>query len=588
MTVTGIPTTASRLSCKGQETGFSEVVRVGEEVVCTIEVRDDEKATTGVPSDFSRATTVGGIIGGLKSEIVSVGNGSKMTFLLNAPTTAGEEFVVVGRMVSNSVFAENHTMNVRGAPTDRSVLECKGEETGLVGVAHYDEMISCVINVRDDDSPTTGFATDFGAPEVNPSALNLSSLAASASGDQMSFRLKAPASGTLEIRGRMGDGSHFLSLDGTVRSLVFMQLLSHPTNRSSIDCEGTVSGTLNVRSEEAVVCTISPRNFEGVRVSSIASDFSSNQYTEGGTNISALTVDGGEVVGSSLSFTLDAPSNISDFFWVAAVLKDGTMTEKFQLHMIGTPANTSTLSCKGKTSDSVYVTAGEFVECNVVFRNADGELTTGLTSDFESPVLSGGFIRQTAATSESRHSMSFEISAPLSPQDVSVSLTLSNNGPALRGIFFHVLGVPTEHSTLDCVGEETAANTVRLGGVVVCTISAKDEDGSTTGFSDLFTEPETTGTYNSSYGIQKSNPDFFEKHVFKVTAPSIVGGGQLLITGRMKEGNTKFSEGAFVMYLIEFPDHTSELECESLRYPDSVHVRSGEHVGCFILAHTIG
>jgi len=244
-----------------------------------------------------------------------------------------------------------------------------------------------VITVKDDATPTTGVATDFGIPKVEggTSLTPSSGVVFVPGGATMTFELVSPSTvgDLLAITGRMATGTLF------AEGAVYLTVVGTPTTASSVACTGDRSGTTSVRVGELVTCIITVNDDSGA-TTGVPSDFDSPAII-GGTNPSPST--GVALVGggSTMKITVVAPTTVGATFTVTGKLASGEDFSEgaFDLTVVGSPTTKSTVACEGDRSGTPSIRVGEDITCVVTVEDDSGP-TTGVATDFALPIIVGG------------------------------------------------------------------------------------------------------------------------------------------------------------------------------------------------------
>lgn len=576
LTVTGTPTAKSILACSGVRSQTTSL-RVGEEALCIITVKDNSGPTTGVASDFASPTTVGHV--GNAPLITYVAGGATMSFKVTAPSTVGQAFSVRGKMANGDSFDQIAVeLTVVGTPTSKSVLSCVGQRSQTTSV-RVNEDVDCVITVRDDISTTTAVAEDFDEPTIVGGSKKSpgTGVLFVPGGATMTFVVTSPSSigSSFTIRGKLKDGN--VDFDGTAT----LTVVGTPTELSTLACQGKRSGTNTVRTSEVVECTITFKDENGP-TTGVKEDFAPATIVGGGSyTFSSVTPD-------FLVFEATAPSSITEFT-IRGKLTEGEKVidqAPFVVTVAGTPTTKSTLACLGVRSGTTSVRVSEKVRCTITVQD-DISPTTGVASDYSSPEVVGGLNLSPAvgvSFVEGGATMIIELDSP-----PSVGATLSVRGRMANGDPFDqlavslvVVGTPTKQSIAACRGDRSQTTSVRVGEVVTCTFTVRDNQGTTTGVAEDFATPVVVGGTDANPASGVSFVSGGSTMTLVLKAPTVVG-APFTVTGKMSaaNGGELFDHGAVQLIVVGTPTASSTVACVGDRSGTSF-VRISEVATCTI------
>jgi len=374
----GTPSIDSLLSCVSVRSGTVST-RINELVNCTITVKDGPSSTTtSLASDFQSPALVGGT---LASPVASSNLYTLMTFTVLSPSSIGTTMSVTGRLSNGLLFSQGaFQLAMMGTPTVASTVACRGmrSQTPVVRIA---ELVLCNITIRDNTGITTADLVDFDLPYVEggqlASAMRLEPATA------IAFNVTAPnqVGAAFSVTGVLAGGANFS------QGKFAVTVVGTPTAQSSIQCVGIRSGSVYVRVNETVACTVYIRDGVGP-TTGVATDFAA-LVTNGGVRSSAFVSSNDY---SMVYFNVTAPSTKHLVFSVIGALSWGVNFTQgfFDLTVVGTPDVTSSLSCVGARSQTTFVRVSETVICNITARDSVSFATASVPQDFGYAVVVNG------------------------------------------------------------------------------------------------------------------------------------------------------------------------------------------------------
>jgi hypothetical protein len=579
--VVGTPTASSTLACIGRRSQTTSM-RVSEEVDCTITVRDETGTTSGVASDFASPLTIGGTNLNPSSGVTFVTGGATMTFSLQAPATVGETFQVFGRLADGTNFTQGAVeLTVVGTPTEESTLACVGARSGTTSL-RINEVATCTITVRDGTGATTGVASDFGNPVLvgglSPSPS--SGVGFVSGGATMTFNVTAPGTvgADFQVMGALASGTNF------TQGFVTLVVVGTPTSASTLACVGRDSGTSSVRVSVAVVCTITVNDDSGA-TTGVASDFTS-PIVIGGIDVqpSSGVISVGD--GSTMTFNVTSPSTVGATFEIIGVLADDSNFTQgaFSMTVVGSPSVASTISCAGSRSGTTSLRAGEEALCTIAVKDDGGLSTTGVATDFATPLVIDGSVTDPSSGVNfvsGGATMTFKVSVSTTVGDVTKVIgRLADGTNFTQGAFdLLVVGTPTASSTLACIGRRSQTTSMRVSEEVDCTITVRDETGTTSGVASDFASPLTIGGTNLNPSSGVTFVTGGATMTFSLQAPATVG-ETFQVFGRLADG-TNFTQGAVELTVVGTPTEESTLACVGAR-SGTTSLRINEVATCTI------
>jgi hypothetical protein len=570
--VVGTPSANSSLTCVGQESLSSSLVKRLETVTCTLVVADANGPTTGIASDFSVPTVTGGTsVSPLLAAAAPFNDGSRFVFSFTTTATAVSSTVRV--FLADGVTELNNrvTLAVRGRPTAASTLTCVGNVTGTTTV-RINEVVRCAVAARDALGPTTAALSDFSIPSVSAGQVLTATLEGNNNASLFSFFTRAPADTSTTFSVSIALNSSGINIIGSPFQL---DVRGQPTNASVLSCQGQSTGEKSVRAGQAVICFIFVRN-QAASTTAFAVDFDLN-VTQG--TVSSPLAESSK--GAFMTATVLASSAVGDSVVIRATLADGSplLDTSEAIAILGIPTEASTLTCVGDSSNSSTVQILERVTCTIFVRNASSP-TMGLSSDFLAPASVGGTQIDVIQPVDAGRRMQFKVTAPaVAGDEFSVTGRIRNGGGTSfsQGPFrLTVLGRPTRDSVILCAGARSGSLSVRTLETVVCHIWVQDSDGNTTGAPSDFASPQLSAGVLAS-ALRSNGAGTFIS--FNVTAPSTVG-AYFTIIGKLEDG-TPFSQGALQLTVVGTPTVNSTVACAGVRSGTS-SVRVGERALCTI------
>jgi len=417
LTVVGIPTVDSLLSCAGAVSG-NTIVKAGEIILCTITVRDGSSATTGVVGDFAVYST------SVTGSLVSSADYSIVTFNVTAPSAVGARVIITGALASGSNFSQGAlTVVVAGTPTVDSSMVCVGVRSGTTFV-RVNENVNCTITARDGPSSlTTSVPTDFASP------LTLNGQAVSAvfggSGQEQpsiwqAANITSPAAvgAPFRIVGRLADGRNFS------QGPLSLTVVGTPASGSTLSCVGVRSGNGFVRVNDIVACTIVIRDGSNAVTTGVVADFQAPVVVNG--QLQTGLVLSGDMM--AISFNLTAGNAIGSNASITVQLQDGSQLNVAYVTIVTNPSTQSRLVCVGQISNAgLNVRPGETVGCTISIRDANNQATLGQPDDYRSPTVVGG-TSLSALSQGTSTSIVFTVVAPNSYGATFTILGLMQNG----------------------------------------------------------------------------------------------------------------------------------------------------------------
>jgi len=586
--VLGIPSALSTLSCKGS-LALGQPVRIGETLTCTITIKNaDNAATTGLETDFGASATTGGT--NLGSNAKS-SNYLTVTHTIKAPTTAGSSFLVTGKLADGTLFNEGaKSFVVVGQPTTASTLVCVGQTSGT-NLVTLSEKATCTITAKDANGLTTGYASDFVAPAITGTGTfdgtaGISVSGGGDSGEKFTFVVGSFGNAvgeTVKIKGKVAGGGS----DVFTTAEFTLTIVGTPTTDSAVACVGDVTNSVNVRTSEAVTCTITVKDASGTTGGS-ASDFSAPTVV-GGTGVTAYAAASDSTASATkLEFKMAAPPGYGNTFTVENRLVNGVSKltpNKITLTVFGRPDKTCTLACvAANPTSATKIRAGGTATCTITVKELTAA-TTGQIGDFDKAVIVGGTTAtQPAGTSDAK-TLTFTVPAP-STVGASFSITGrviigSTTYNFLQGAYaMAVMGTPDAKSTLDCVGKATPGAYVRKGENAVCTITIKDANGDpTTGFASDYGTTDVTGGAVASGGLTSITSD--TEVQFEVTPTADVG-EDFKVRALLADDQTVVDNAATTIVVIGTPSTASILACTGETDSSATFVRISEVITCII------
>lgn len=209
LVVLGQPDEKSKIACKGKvtlNTDTQPVVRIGEEVVCTIQAHTGTAATSGLTSNFKTGTVTGGTkVTSITDTGASTNAKSVFEFTSTAPRKADDAFTVEATTATNKALVPAKvTTNVIGVPSSASTIACVGASTN--NHVRKGETVTCTITIIDDADTTTGLAADFTKSITIPATASQGTLSGGKTSGDFG---KATAGATFLVTGVWSGGTKF-------------------------------------------------------------------------------------------------------------------------------------------------------------------------------------------------------------------------------------------------------------------------------------------------------------------------------------------------------------------------------------------
>jgi hypothetical protein len=575
LSVFGVPTSNSVLLCVGTSSG-SAVVRIGEVVGCRITPRNSGNIIAAAfASDFVASSPVG-----VPGALVTLSNAELFTFNVTFPTLTvpGDTGLVMVATGGANITSSPLLITVAGSPTVDSVLSCVGVNSRTAQV-QAGETVNCTIFARSAPSQsTTALASDF-ATALTLNGLNVGPAQRAGNGSIFFFTVTAPAVGTpFTVTGRLASGANF------TQGPVTIQVLGTPTSASTLACYSLRSGSTFVRVSEVTVCNITVRDDQGT-TAGVAGDFGLPDVSVGAST--SITVIQSTQNGLFMVFNVTSPSSRLTPFAVRGrtAALDVFTQGFFPLTMVGTPTADSTLQCLGYRSGTSFLRVDEVAQCTIRVRDALGT-STGTAADF-SAIVTGGSSSLALTRAAGGSLVRFDVTAPNTvgaPFSV-VGVVTDSGANFTSGPFpLTVVGTPTVHSTVSCVGARSQTTFVRVQELVVCTVTVNQGPGlPTTGVEEDFGVAIVVGGSDQT-PISKIGAGLTMQ--FNVTASSVVG-GEFFVVGVLANGSANFTQGSVPVTVVGTPTTTSRLSCVGLR-SQTAFVRVSELVTCFVTVFRFG
>jgi hypothetical protein len=586
--VLGSPTSASVLTCVGDETGSATVVKTSEQVTCTIDVKNGVGFTTALAADFATPTSVGGTsISTRTATKTNAGTATAktaITFTVDAPGTPGlNSFnisVALAAQFGNAALADHLFPTVVGRPTIKSTLSCTPLEI------RHSQNVTCTITATDNAGATTGFGADFTVTTLG--GVTAKGLVATATGATFTTLHTAPATsgGTFTVTGADAVTSVPFS-SGAVSFLV----MGTPAVNSIIVCQGDNTASSDyVRASGTASCVITVRNTANTAVNAFVTDFADPDVvgvtlkTVAGKNVTRVTN------GATMTVKLDAPASVGTTCQYVGKLASGaTFTEGAKsIVTIGTPTANSNLSCTGASSGTEILEAGEIANCVITVNDAGGP-TTALATDFGLPVSTGSSVTVPQFVGGGS-TMTFSVVAP--PATTTKFTVTGSLSAALGGANFSqgeyvlsMVGTATVASKISCVGERSGTTSVRQLEVTECTIQGVDSLGSDTNAQKTqFATPLLVGgTFIAGENLTGASD--YSVTTIKVKAPAAVTAFSVL--GRLSD-TSAFSQGQQSLTVVGTPNNFTNVSCVGDRSGRVTDVRRNESITCTVYFHDTG
>jgi hypothetical protein len=607
--VVGQPTTRSTITCLGKTYGLVSV-RIDETVQCFIHVRDASGVTTGFPADFGAPNVVKGTYvtsSGIKEQSGGK-SGSTMVFDVTpvAGTALGSTIDITGKVGTSGFVDANGAANVYkgikiiGTPTAKSIIVCVGDDSGTLEV-RTGEVVTCTITSRSDTAAVTALAVDFISGTI-VGGTAVTAVASATNLETHTFKVTAPttAGADFSIVSKLSaTGNAVLDHDtngatngGTGGAKIEFVVAGRPDSTSTLSCVGPQSDTKKLRAGDTATCTITPKT-NGVDTTGSAADFA-QAITEGSNPSSPAVPTNGD--GSSLTFTVTAPSTAGALFTITARVKINNVNVKFAagaytMTLIGTPGTESTMVCNGESTPGSFVrhATNEKAKCVISIKatiNGVVKGTTGFASDFGTPTVVGGSAGSISAQASDTE-MTFlvtrtaDIGATFSVRGKLSSTGTPNIDAAASAV--EIVGTPTDASTIACVGQElSATDIVRTTEIVDCTLTCHDANGKTTCLVADFGNPLLVGGTGASSFIRVAktadNAPYTDL-TFTVNSPSAIGTNTFTIQIKLAD-NTEVGTHSFPT-VVGRPTIASEIDCAGAAGAGKP-VRKGETVTCTI------
>jgi hypothetical protein len=565
----GAPTRHSTLGCTGAANALN-IVRHSEQVRCTINVRDATGPTTGISQDYGTPNVIPSSSLPIGWSYAESPNKQTVNFTLQAPSTPGSTFRVRGTMESNSpIFLQDFvTINVRGTPTIKSTMVCSSSSIDTL-LFRIGDTITCTYFPRTGSGVrTTGFATDLMAPLMTPALVYTASpIASTDSGSTFTFSFVVPTASVSGVNFTMGDQlqltgrlSSSTALDQGPQALVFVDV---PTSQSTLHCVGALTSSAVVHTGETVVCNITLLTAGGALTTGFPSDFDTPNITAGSA-LTPIITQSGAVYDTVMTFTLVAPATPQSFSVAAALLSGAPLSGSPKIIVTRSYATTaSTLSCAGFLSGTAFVTENELVNCTIVARDSTG-LIDAIVSDFFTPAVTGGtLVSVLTAVPGNLSLVRFTVQAPAQAGTFFfVRGRLSANVVFTQPAFsITVLGLPTQLSSVACVGVVSQQTLIRAGDNATCTVLPRNGNGVRMAtFAAGFGLPVVV---NGDSPTALRTSDAGNSFVFTLRAyANLSANAQVTVTGTLANGTT-FSTAASTLTVVGQPTVDSVLDCVS-------------------------
>jgi len=339
------------------------------------------------------------------------------------------------------------------------------------------------------------------------------------------------------------------------------------------------SGTSTVKTLETVKCTITAQNAGGY-TTGLESDFDVAS-TIGGTDVTVPVLPSGGT-GSTFEFTVKAPATLITFTIKGILASGPTDLNEVTLTVKGRPGPLSTVVCTALST--TLIRAGAEADCIITVKDAFGDATSGEEADFATPIVDGGTFNGPLVAAGGGATMTFKATAPSTPGSLFVITGKLADGREFNSAptQLSVIGQPTAKSTLDCVGMTSGIASVRASEDVLCTITVRDDSGTTTGMAADFTTGTITGGTSARELVSTRSGALM---TFKVTAPSTTGAA-FTVRGQLN-GGTDFEQGDFVLVVVGTPTTASTVACAGTD-SGSTTVKTLESVTCTITVKDAG
>jgi hypothetical protein len=232
---------------------------------------------------------------------------------------------------------------------------------------------------------------------------------------------------------------------------------------------------------------------------------------------------------TGLTFTMKAPKTESATFSVNPTLVDGSQFIQgvYSILVVGTPTNQSTVACVGTRSGLSFVRSGEGIICTITAKDLNNTVTTGLASDFNTPVTSlasGAYTGPINTFFVDGGSLTYNLTAPTTTGDtlLTAGKLSAGNETFVQGSFtVTVVATPSPLSTVTCQGDRSNTTSVRVSEAVTCTITPKDKtDAVCAAVSEDFESPTTVNGTGLSAVIGTDGGNVF---TFTATSPNTTG-----------------------------------------------------------------
>lgn len=234
--------------------------------------------------------------------------------------------------------------------------------------------------------------------------------------------------------------------------------------------------------------------------------------------------------------------------------------------------------CASARFNNLNVRVTEKITCTITPRNDANQIVAVDLTDFGTPAITGGSLDgQLAADSGGGTTVVFDVVAPASITAFDVT-GKDDQGTSFTGsskVILTMVGTPTAKSELACVGGVSQTKSVRKASQTDCTITIKDNLGTTTGLAEDFqvaavgAAPGTLTTAGNKATV-----------TFSATAPSAVG-TTYIISAQLKDGPTDLEDPDEVMTVVGLPTVDSLLSCSG-DVTKQTTVRESEQVTCII------
>ena len=626
----------SRQSCVGPQ-GILNEARFGDLLACTIAIRGrvngtDNVATTGLATDFNQPLNNSAQAGtSVFSLLQSSMNYSFVNFTVsstiianpqcainlcvafrnpiascyfNPSTCRGQGITITGSIpnigtgLRTDFLQSPVTINIRGTPTNKSVLACS--EQGRTDQYIRNGVIVCTIFVYDSSGiyPTTGFVTDFIAPVVKSSNGSLltttgmsvitehpSSVTNFQRGKQMKVSFFVPtglvSNDTISIEGRLSDGSLFST------AKVFLTFVGSPSPASILTCTGTETLTSVVHVGETVTCIIELKDISGASCTGYPEDFLPLPDVGMGTDLTSIAFFTNDAtIDNKMIFSFSAPSVAASMNVSVSLANNVSLNSPVLITSRLRATTASTLTCVGSYSgSSTQARANEVVYCTITARDISGSPIATFAADFAIASVTNG-VNPTIVVATPGDgtftTFSFNVTASISSTSIlTIVGKLSFPAPNSFGnVLINLVGVPTQLSRVNCLGKLTGQNIIAPGEVVKCDIISSPTRALKVDF---------TIDINPSYNISALTTvdsgltyQFSFNSSFSLAALSII-----TVTGSLANGSV-FTTSPSILTVLGIASNKSTLYCENTLTPaSSLFVYPNQDVVCTIYIRNV-